>query len=59
MAKNVTSAELIYKEKIENIRELYPHSSIVLESKIDFLNEQIVNTSLKELFRLNENRRGE
>jgi hypothetical protein len=59
MASNAKFADLKYREKIAKIKDNYPHSSLVLESKFDLKSKVITNSKLEDLFLQNEGRRGE
>ncbi|TGM05138.1 multiheme c-type cytochrome [Leptospira jelokensis] len=66
--KNITSdymqqtAEIVplsFREKVRQIKDLYPHSSIVLESIFDRKGKERSDTKLEELFKRNAKRKGE
>jgi len=59
MQLNANSALESYREKLKNIKEFYPHSSIVLESMIDLKTKKVNDTKLTDLFLRNQFRRGE
>lgn len=48
-----------YFENVKKIKELYPHSSIVIETVYDVKLGKRIDTSLVELFKRNAERRGE
>lgn len=66
--KNITSNYMIqssgyltspYKEKVENMKDLYPHSSIVIESSYQLKTKSRKDTTLEDLFKRNAERKGE
>ncbi len=57
--KYATGAPEQYQVKIKELKKHYPHSSLVLESEFDLNTKKVKNTSLKDLFEINEKRRGE
>jgi len=59
MSQNVDQVAELYRSKVTNIKDLYPHSSLVLESSFDLKTEKSSETSLVDLFKRNEKRRGE
>ncbi|TGK55308.1 cytochrome C554 and C-prime [Leptospira kanakyensis] len=48
-----------YKEKVEKIKELYPHSSLVIESLYHVNTKSRKDTPLEDLFKRNAERKGE
>lgn len=48
-----------YKERVEKMKELYPHSSLVIESKYQLKTKSRKDTPLEELFERNVHRKGE
>ncbi|WP_035983254.1 multiheme c-type cytochrome [Leptospira meyeri] len=48
-----------YKEKVEKMKDLYPHSSIIIESIYHLKTKFRKDTPLEELFRRNVQRKGE
>lgn len=48
-----------YRNKVKQIKEIYPHSSIVIESIYDVKSKSRKDTPLESLFKRNEKRRGE
>lgn len=59
MMLNASSVEEVYREKIKNLKEYYPFSSLVLEVKLDLIRQIQLETALEDLFLRNESRRGE
>lgn len=66
--KNITSDYMIqasgyvsspYKEKVEKMKDLYPHSSLVIESLYHIKTKSRKDTPLEELFKRNQLRKGE
>ncbi|MDF3818864.1 multiheme c-type cytochrome [Leptospira sp. 96542] len=57
MAKNTLPSA--YQKKIQNIKELYPHSSIIIKSELIVSTNIRKDAELKTIFQLNELRRGE
>jgi nitrate reductase cytochrome c-type subunit len=54
-AHNVSEA---FKESVQNLKEIYPHSSIILKAELDLQKEKFLETPIKELFLLNGKQRG-
>ncbi|TGK95350.1 cytochrome C554 and C-prime [Leptospira brenneri] len=48
-----------YKEQVEKMKDLYPHSSVVIESIYQTKTKSRKDTSLSELFKRNAERKGE
>ncbi len=59
MSSSVKHADPFIQTKISSLKENYPHSSIILESTFDLKSKRASETSLQELFKRNEKRRGE
>ncbi|TGK77956.1 cytochrome C554 and C-prime [Leptospira montravelensis] len=48
-----------YKANVDKIKDLYPHSSLVIETKYQLKTKSRKDTPLEELFKRNVNRKGE
>ncbi|EOQ87270.1 cytochrome c554 and C-prime [Leptospira yanagawae serovar Saopaulo str. Sao Paulo = ATCC 700523] len=59
MQQSAENVPLSYREKVKHIQDLYPHSSIVLESVFDNKGQNRRDTKLEELFLRNAERKGE
>ncbi|MGV3665797.1 MAG: multiheme c-type cytochrome [Leptospira bouyouniensis] len=59
MSKTADQVPYPYRDKVKQIKQFYPHSSIVLETIYEPKRNLRRDTPLKELFKRNENRRGE
>lgn len=59
MSATVKHVDPVIQSKITSIKEYYPHSSLILESTFDVKNRKSKETSLEDIFKRNEMRRGE
>ncbi len=59
MSSHAEGVDPIYREKIVQLKEYYPQSSIVLESRFYLASKKVTETPLADLFERNANRRGE